>query len=551
MIKGLSKKRGLDQVYMANFTIIGSGASGVHFALSVLKQGHSVEMIDVGWTPDEIVNPTDSFSDLKHNLEDPTAYFLGDNFEGVLLPGNDGEFYGIPPSKAYGLRSVKQFDSITHNFSPLVSFARGGLAEMWTGGCYSFNDAELDDFPFAYDEIAPYYREIVDRIGINGEEDDLAERIPIQMGVQSPLRLDEHSALLLSRYEKKRDYFKHQLGCRIGRARHAVLSQDLGERKRCQYLGRCLWGCPSGSIYSPASTLKECKVYPEFKYSPDRYVSYFNYNELGHVKSLMVEPKGGGRRTEVPIQTLVLAAGTLGTSRLVLESVYRMTGRIVRLPGLMDNRQALVPFLNLSMLGKPYQPNSYQYNQLAMGLDEVNAKHYVHCMVTTLKTAMIHPVVEKLPFDLKNSLYLFRNFHAALGLVNVNFDDTRRDDCYLTLDPGSDAEYPKLVMHYSYTEGEPKRIAKILKRVKKALWKLGCMVPPGMVHIRPMGASVHYAGTFPMLGQNAGPWTSDKNCRSNDFNNLIFADGSTYPFLPAKNTTFTLMANAARIAQNL
>ena len=198
---------------MADFTVVGSGPSGVHFALSALKRGHSVQIVDVGWSPNEAVNPSDSFVELKHNLDDPAAYFLGENNEGVLLPGDDGEFYGIPPSKAYALRSVAQFDSVTHNFEPLVSFARGGLAEMWTGGCYAFNDAELEDFPFGYDEIAPYYRQIAERIGINGMQDDLSDRIPIQTGFQPPLRLDNHSALLLSRYESKRKYFQDQLGC--------------------------------------------------------------------------------------------------------------------------------------------------------------------------------------------------------------------------------------------------------------------------------------------------------------------------------------------------
>ena len=33
-----------------------------------------------------------------------------------------------------------------------------------------------------------------------------------------------------------------------------------------------------------------------------------------------------------------------------------------------------------------------------------------------------------------------------------------------------------------------------------------------------------------------------------NFENLWLADGSTFPFLPAKNLTFTLMANASRIA---
>ena len=62
-----------------------------------------------------------------------------------------------------------------------------------------------------------------------------------------------------------------------------------------------------------------------------------------------------------------------------------------------------------------------------------------------------------------------------------------------------------------------------------------------------MGASVHYAGTLPM-SDRPRPGTVSPDCRSHDFENLYVVDGSTFPFLPAKNITFTLMANAARVA---
>jgi choline dehydrogenase-like flavoprotein len=70
---------------------------------------------------------------------------------------------------------------------------------------------------------------------------------------------------------------------------------------------------------------------------------------------------------------------------------------------------------------------------------------------------------------------------------------------------------------------------------------------PGMSHVRPMGASVHYAGTIPMTRREA-PLTATPEGRSRDFSNLWLVDGTTFPFLPAKNLTLTLMANAARIA---
>ena len=60
-------------------------------------------------------------------------------------------------------------------------------------------------------------------------------------------------------------------------------------------------------------------------------------------------------------------------------------------------------------------------------------------------------------------------------------------------------------------------------------------------------AIVHYAGTIPMTRQG-NALSTDETCRSRSFDNLYFVDGTTMPSLPAKNLTFTLMANAARVA---
>ena len=533
---------------MTRCTVIGSGPSGIHFAQSALERGHHVEMIDVGREPPEAVNPEDSFQALKENLADPASYFLGSASEGVLLPGQKEEFYGIPPTKNYALESVPGLGFEAQDFAPMFSFAQGGLAEMWTGGCYPFNEAELADFPFGYDEFAPYYAQIAKRIGINGANDDLARFVPYHDNLQEPLRLDEHSALLLSGYSGKREFFQQQLGCYLGRARHSVLSKGMGARKACQYSGRCLWGCPSGALYIPSMSLAECLQHPNFTYHSGYYVTHYNYDDNGKIDAVVARPVTDGPERSFPVEKLVLACGTLGSSKILLESVYRKTGQVKQLHGLMDNRQVLVPFVNLRMIGHPYKADSYQYNQLAVGLTEPHEREYVHGMITTLKTAMVHPVLEKFPFDLRTSLNLFKSVHAALGVINVNFHDTRRDGNYVSLDVTSDPNNPRLVVHYAPPVAEADRIARVLKRIRKILWKLGCLVPPGMVFVRPMGASVHYAGTLPMSNVSK-PWTVSSDCRSHDFDNLYIADGSSFPFLPAKNITFTLMANASRIAE--
>ena len=119
-----------------------------------------------------------------------------------------------------------------------------------------------------------------------------------------------------------------------------------------------------------------------------------------------VRCRAGGEARELSIENLVLAAGTLSSSRIVLESIYQERGVRVTLEGLMDNRQILVPFLNLRLIGRSFEPESYQYNQLAIGLEGDGLEQYVHCLVTTLKTALLHPIVQGVPFDLRTNLFL-------------------------------------------------------------------------------------------------------------------------------------------------
>jgi choline dehydrogenase-like flavoprotein len=151
-----------------------------------------------------------------------------------------------------------------------------------------------------------------------------------------------------------------------------------------------------------------------------------------------------------------------------------------------------------------------------------------------------------MPLDMKTSLAIFRNVHAALGLVNINLHDTRRDENWATLEPVSDSP-SKLVIHYASGPRQAEQTRAAMRRVRRVLWELNCVVPPAMTHVRPMGASVHYSGLIPMSDRPAA-WTTTKDGRSREFDNLYFADGTTFPFLPAKNLTFTLMANAARVA---
>jgi choline dehydrogenase-like flavoprotein len=529
--------------------VVGSGPSGVHFALTALERGFEVTLVDGGREGHPPVHPEAGLEELKEQLDDPVAWFIGNELEGLVLPTHEQEYYGFPPSKRHVFAPAADFGYRSDGFEPLFSFARGGMSEVWTAGCYPFNAEELAAFPFPYEELQEAYALVSQRIGITGEVDDLARFMPVHDHLLPPLRLDPHSAALLASYERQRRRINSRFRAWVGRTRVATLSRSLGVRGECRYLARCLWGCPHGALYTPSETLKELEKRPGFRYLPGFDARYFRIGTDGHVTALVVRPLEGGSLAELPVERLALAAGTLGSAALVLRSVRLATGEDVTLRGLMDNRQALVPFVNLGRLGQPLPERSYQYHLLGMGLENGSPAAYVHCQITTLKTALLHPIVQSVPLDLRTALHITRNTRAALGVVNVNFHDWRREENTVSLAPGPGAE-AILSISYHPPERESRRLNPVLRRVRQVLRRLGCIVPPGMSHLRPMGASAHYAGVFPMTA-GPGRWTTTPDGQSREIVNLYHADGATFPFLPAKNLTFTLMANATRIATHL
>ena len=533
---------------MSHVLIVGSGASGVHLAHTLLERGFAVTMLDVGLERPAPVLPEADFDGLKARLDDPASYFLGLGGQAVVYPAEQAKFYSFPPSKNYVFAGAPGFRVSPTGFAPVTSFAAGGLAEAWTGGVYPFNDAELEDFPFGYSALAPHYGTVARRIGVSARRDDLERFAPWCDEYLDPLDTDPHATHLLARYEARRGTLNHSFGFYLGRSRVAVLSRARGDRSDCGYLGRCLWGCPRDALYGPSHTLRELRRHPAFDYVSGVCVTRFDYAD-GRVTGVRARPVNGGAERVFTARVYALAAGTLCSSQILLESIYRKTGQILELGGLMDNRQMMVPFVNLGLLGRPVATHSYQFHQIALGITRDRPEEYVHGQVTALKSASVHPVLQNLPVDLRSALTVFRMTHAALGVANLWLHDRRRASNIVTIRPRPTGDGSDLVIRYDERKDEA-QVARTLRTVKRAFRRLGCLVPPGMAKVLPMGASIHYAGTVPMARQRK-ELTCDPECRSYDFRNLYLADGASFPFLPAKNLTFTLMANAVRIGNAL
>ena len=311
---------------MTEVVVIGSGASGVHFALTALERGHRVTIVDVGYPRPDPVAPDATYRELRTTLEDPVRFLLGERGEGVVYPATKASFYGQPPSKAYVFRSPDRFRVRARAMEPVFSFARGGFAEAWTGGSYEFSDADLAPFGLTHAELAPHYRTVADRIGIGGEADDLARFIPFEASYLPPLPLDPHSAHLVDRYRERREALQRDLRFHLGRSRVATLSRDHRGRSRCTQLGRCLWGCPVQAIYPPSVTLRECLGHAGCRYLPGVLVSHFETEADGRIRAVAGTRLEDDQPVRVEGEWFALAAGTLPSSKIVLDSLRRRDG---------------------------------------------------------------------------------------------------------------------------------------------------------------------------------------------------------------------------------
>lgn len=530
---------------MNRIVVVGSGVSGAHAALTLLECGHDVELWDVGREEKAFPEPGATFHELKDRLADPVAYFLGADL-GALIPPTSPELLRYPPSRDFMISPEDElWDYTSGSFFPQASMAKGGLANGWGANALSFDDNDLAEWPVSFSEMEAAYRTVYDRIPVAGPiHDDLTPHLGGVYPSQPPVRLSASDDQLLKMYQRRKHKLE-KLGVRIGRARLAVVT-DPSRTDACDYSGRCLWGCPKGSIYNPRlSTLKQCEGRRGFRYVAGRLVLTLRSRE-NRIDGIRYLDSDTREIREEPCSAVFLAAGALQTGAIFLRTLK--AARVDAAPrseGLLDKTVVRIPFVALRSVGQPPDARSFQFNRLIAGMigDFAPWPSYVHAELLHLTTLVYHPLIERMPLDTRSSARLFFAIRPAMGAATLFFPDrVTPGNHQLLVEHGGNSE--KIEFRYRASEDKEQFIRRSVSRMRSALHALGC-ITRGVVRSEP-GAGIHYAGTVPM---GTGPKRCDATGRSNVFSNLYIADGAAFPSLPSKPITMSLAAHATRVAR--
>lgn len=529
--------------------VVGSGPAGANAAAALVEKGKHVLMLDVGDTETvyEPLVPRAGFREIRESDPSQHRYFLGDHFEGVPT-GPVGVGAQLTPPRAYVTASASRLAPIvSEGFRAAESLALGGLGAAWGAGVFAFDESELSQWPITLDDLRPHYAAVARRVGISAADDDLTRFYGPATDAMPALEIDSNAERVLRRYDQRRDELNAE-GFHAGRLRLAVCTQRFRGRGPHAYRDMDFWADTDRSVYRPRWTIEELKTHGRFRYVDRRLVRTFVEDEQSvRVTARVID---GGAEETFEGRRLLLAAGTLGSARIALRSLERYEHRVP----LLCNPYTYVPVINWQMLGREARDRRHSLAQLTAiyqpdrshrGRGSVQTQFYSYRSLLTFR------LMRQMPVAHREALRMLRHLMPAFGILGVSHDDTPgpRKYCFLRRDvTGGD----RLEIHYELTADEEAGIDRNERAVLSAFRRIGCWpimrVHPGH------GSSIHYAGTFPMRREpeaGSSQLACDQWGRLAGTRAVHLVDGSTFPYLPAKGLTYTIMANANRIATHL
>lgn len=529
-----------------DFIVVGSGCTGAIAAQTLAEAGHSVLIIDGGQSgeAESAKVPDQNFIGLRKTDDNQADYFLGSKFES-LPEGKTSSGSQLTPARNFLVRETEKYlPLLSDSFSAIESLAIGGLGGGWGLGCCVFSDRELELAGLDASRMHAAYQLIGDRIGISGEKDDATPYTAAYIqGLQPAFENDRGAQMLKEKYAKNRPALNQQ-GFFLGRPALALLTQDKGNRKGLKRRDMDFYDDLGHSAWRAWMLVHELKKKNNVQHESGWLVTHFREEENAVVVSAI--RIGTNEKKEFTARKLILAAGPLGTARVVLRSVTGGEGR--KLP-LICNPYNYTPLLLPRLLGSSIGEEHIGLAQLSMFHDEGRkGSNIAMASLYSYHALLLFRLLRETPLNFRDGRMAMRYLLPAIMIAGIHHPETSGENQTVELIPSdSSPTSDALAVKYILSEQKKRRVAEREKLYRSAFRKLGAwalkQVQPGI------GASVHYAGVLP-FGETEQEFTLHHSGRLHQHTRTYVADGSGFRFLPAKGLTLSLMANAHCAAQD-
>lgn len=548
--------------------IIGSGAGGAPVALTLAQAGYDVLVLEKGPWLTEKDFYKDELACCRRSVYTPN---LKD--EQHVIEDYDGKDAQGQYKWASEASSESGWDFWNGNMV-------GGATNVMSGFFYRSKplDFRLDsefgpiaganrvDWPISYENLEAYYAKVEKEVGISGRvvkhsfaEPRSTEDFPYPPTAEHPI-------------SKRFDAACKKMKCTALPTPRAILPFAAGKRRGCEYSGYCgSYGCSSGAKGSARAALLDravetghCEIRSEAKVN--RLVS----DNSGKVTSVEYIDKHNSQHN-VNARIYVVACQAIETSRLLLLSSGPRHPN-----GLGNNSGQVGKNLLFSAGGSGYGDFPYSKmptdTALAMkqrgpfvnrGLQdwyEIDDKDIGgRIKGGTIDFLLRHPnpiaQANGLKWDGDNLVWgsklkskLKQHFTEELSFRYETFVDwLPTDDCFVSLDSKVKDKWgmPVAKIRIGYHDHDLEVARYLQKRAESVIHKMGAVNVRGSVSGSPP-QNLQAGGC--RFGNDATSSVLDADCRAHDAENLFVTDGSWIPTGGSVPYTWTIYANAFRVA---
>ena len=426
------------------------------------------------------------------------------------------------------------------------------------------HDGLGDDWPIGYDDLKPYYDRVDRLVGIFGSREGLDNHPDGEFMSPPEPRCYEK---LVQRASKK-------LNVTCIPARLSIITKPLGMRAPCHYCGQCNRGCMTNSNFTAPNVL----LFPAQKTGRLTILSNamareVTVNDAGLATGVSYIDKKTGRDEHVRAKVVVLAASSLESSRIMLNS------KSSRFPNGIGNSSGVVGRYITDSTGTdvagyiPALEGMPRHNCDGVGgghiympwwmdnkkLDFPRGYHIEVWGGYGMPSYGFMGGIQRYPdgggygASLKES---YRKYWGTTIGFSGRGEMIPNEQSYAEIDPERRDQWgiPVLRFHWQWTDYEYNQVKHMQETFRALIAEMGGTVFNPMptkeqgYGISTGGTIIHELGTVRM-GSDAKSSALNGNCQAWDCKNLFVADGGPFVSQCDKNPTWTILALSMRASE--